>query len=76
MATNEEELRKLDFTEFEIDFILDNAHFNTLQENVFKRLIDKNGRQSIVQISMGEHVSTATVSRVIRQIKNKILRLL
>ena len=67
---------KFDFIQKELDYILENANFNEKQENVFKRLTDKKGRQTIVQISMEENISTATVSRIIKQIKKKIYRLL
>lgn len=67
---------KFDFIKSEIDFILENANFNEIQEKVFNRLTDKKGRQSIVQISLEENISTATVSRIIKQIKKKIYRLL
>jgi len=65
-----------DFTTPELEYILANARFNDIQRKVFSRLIDLNGRQSIVQISLEENISTATTNRIIRQIKNKILRLL
>ena len=72
----EEDVKKFDFTRKELEFILENARFNEIQRKVFSRLIDLNGRQSIVQISLEENISTATTNRIIRQIKNKILRLL
>lgn len=65
-----------DFTQKELEYILENARFNEIQRKVFSRLTDLKGRQSIVQISLGENISTATTNRIIRQIKNKILRLL
>lgn len=65
-----------DFTKQELEYILENARFNDIQLRVFNRLTDIHGRQSIVQISMEENISTATVSRIIKQIKNKIKRLL
>ena len=65
-----------DFTKYELEYILENARFNNIQRKVFNRLTDINGRQSIVQISLGENISTSTTSRVIKQIKDKILRLL
>lgn len=65
-----------DFTKKELEFILENARFNEIQRKVFNRLTDIDGRQSIVKISLEEHISTATVSRIIKQIKKKILRLL
>ena len=67
---------KYDFTKQELDYINENANFNDLQQSIFNRLTDKKGRQSIVQISMEENISTATVSRIIKQIKSKILRVL
>lgn len=65
-----------DFTKKEIDYIKENANFTEIQESIFNRLTDKKGRQTIVQISMEENISTATVSRIIKQIKRKILRVL
>lgn len=74
--TPKKENIKFDFIQSELDYILMNANFNEKQENVFNRLTDKKGRQSIIQISMEENISTATVSRIIKQIKKKIYRLL
>lgn len=72
----EEKDVKFDFIQSELDYILENARFNQIQRKVFNRLTDIDGRQSIVKISIEEHISTATVSRIIKQIKKKILRLL
>ena len=72
----EENVNKLDFTKFEIDYILQNANFNDIQLKVFNRLTDKHGRQKIVKIAIEENISERTVSRIIKQIKNKIKRLL
>lgn len=81
MAFQEKELPKenkvkFDFTKPELDYILTNANFTDEQEKIFKMLTDKHGRQSIVCISMRMNMSESTVKRRIRQIKNKILRLL
>lgn len=65
-----------DFTKFELDYINENANFNDTQQEIFNRLTDKRGRQSIVQISMEMNISTASVSRVIKQIKEKIVKVL
>ena len=46
----EESVNKLDFTKFELDYILQNANFNDIQLRIFKRLTDKYGRQKIVKI--------------------------
>ena len=72
----EESIKRLDFTTPELEYILANARFNDIQRKVFNRLTDIEGRQSIVKISIEENISTATVSRIIKQIKKKILRLL
>ena len=74
----EEEERKIDFdfTLPELDYILENANFTDIQTSIFNRLTDKAGRQTIVKISMEENISTATVSRIIKQIKKKIKRVL
>ena len=72
----EENVNKLDFTKFELDYILQNANFNAIQLRIFKRLTDKQGRQKIVKIAIEENISERTVSRIIKQIKNKIKRLL
>ena len=72
----EENINKLDFTKIELDYILQNANFNDIQLKVFNRLTDKHGRQKIYQIAMEENISERTVCRIIKQIKNKIKRLL
>ena len=72
----EENVNNFDFIQPELDYILANAHFTKDQEKVFNRLTDREGRQTIVKISMEENMSTAKVNRIIRQIKFKIFRLL
>ena len=72
----EENVNKFDFTKIELDYILQNANFNDIQLKVFNRLTDKHGRQKIYQIAMEENISERTVCRIIKQIKNKIKRLL
>lgn len=72
----EKEIKKLDFTRLELEYILNNANFTIEQEEIFKMLTSKYGRASIVNISIKMHMSESTVKRRIKQIKNKILRLL
>lgn len=72
----EENVNKFDFTKIELDYILQNANFNDIQLRIFNRLTDKQGRQKIVKIAIEENISERTVSRIIKQIKNKIKRLL
>ena len=72
----EEDVKKFDFTKQELEYILNNANFTVEQEEIFKMLTSKYGRASIVNISLKMNMSESTVKRRIKQIKNKILRLL
>lgn len=72
----EKDVKKFDFTKAELEYIIENARFNEIQRKVFNRLTDIDGRQTIVKISIEENISTATVSRIIKQIKKKIIRIL
>ncbi len=72
----EESVRRLDFTTPELEYILNNANFTVEQEEIFKMLTSKYGRASIVNISIKMNMSESTVKRRIKQIKNKIIRLL
>lgn len=74
----EGEKLKIDFdlTKSELEYIIDNANLNDIQERVFRRLTSKEGRQSIVKISLEENLSTATVSRIIKKIKKKIYKVI
>ena len=72
----EDNVNKKKKKKIELDYILQNANFNDIQLKVFKRLTDKYGRQKIVKIAIEENISERTVSRIIKQIKNKIKRLL
>lgn len=65
-----------DFTKPELDYILENANFTEEQEKIFRMLTGRQGRQSIVYISIKMNMSESTVKRRIKQIKSKILRLL
>ena len=67
---------KYDFTQKEIDFINENARFNDRQQEIFDRLTDRKGRQKIVKIAMEMCMSERTVSREIKAIKKKILKIL
>ena len=72
----EEGIKKFDFVKSELDYILNNANFTVEQEEIFKMLTSKYGRASIVNIAIKMNMSESTVKRRIKQIKNKILRLL
>lgn len=76
LELEEKDVKRFDFTTFEINYIINNANFNDLQLEIFKRLTDPHGRQTTVKMALETNVSTATVSRTIKQIKRKIYRLL
>ena len=76
LKLEEKDVKKFDFTEFELNYFINNANFNDDQLEVFKRLTDKHGRQTITKISLEMDRSPATVSRIIEDIKKKIYRLL
>ena len=67
---------KFDFTKFELNYIIENANFTDEQLKIFNLLTGKNGRETIVAISFKMSMSESTVKRRIKEIKNKILRLL
>lgn len=67
---------KFDFTRFELNYIIENANFTDEQLNIFNLLTGKNGRETIVAISFKMNMSESTVKRRIKEIKNKIKRLL
>lgn len=72
----EENANKFDFTKFELNYIIENANFTDEQLKIFNLLTGKNGRETIVAISFKMSMSESTVKRRIREIKNKIKRLL
>ena len=72
----EKEVKRFDFVKSELDYILENANFTEEQEKIFKMLTSRYGRATIVNISLTMNMSESTVKRRIKQIKNKILRLL
>ena len=76
LKLEEKDVKKFDFTTFEFNYIIKNANFNEFQLEVFKRLTDPHGRQTIVKMAMELHTSESTIKRNIKQIKKKILRTL
>lgn len=72
----EKDVNKFDFTTFELNYIIKNANFNDFQLEVFKRLTDPKGRQTITKMALETNVCERTINRTIKQIKSKILRTL
>ena len=64
----------LDFTKPELEYIKENANFTIEELTIFEMLTGKYGRETIVYIANKTNLSTATVSRRIKKIKNKIRR--
>lgn len=73
----QKEAEKLDFTKSEYEYLLENCNFTDRQKEILKLRIKG---MSIIQISLyeGEYlpVSTRTVDREIRKIKNKIIKVI
>ena len=69
---------KLDFTPKEHEYILENAGFTKRQREIYLRLKDDYPyeRQSIVKIANELPASTATVSREIRAIQFKMIKVI
>ena len=72
----EKDVKKFDFTQFELNYIINNANFDDFHLEVFKRLTDPHGRQTIVKIAMETGVCERTIDRAIKKIKHKIIRIL
>ena len=66
----------LDFTKPELEYIKENANFTIEELTIFEMLTGKYGRETIVYIANKTNLSTATVSRRIKKIKNKIKKLI
>ena len=66
----------LDFTKPELEYIKENANFTIEELTIFEMLTGKYGRETIVFIANKTNLSTATVSRRIKKIKNKIKKLI
>lgn len=68
----------LDFTKQEHQYILSNAGLTKRQKEIYNRLRDDDPyeRQSIVKIANDLFIGTATVSREIKRIQLKIIKLI
>lgn len=62
-----------DFTKKELDYIKDNANFTERELNLFEL---RNKEHSIEECAEIMNVSTSTIDRVNRKMKNKIIRIL
>ena len=64
---------KFDFTRNEYNYFCEQCMFSELQEQILEMKIKE---KSNVQISMSLHISEPTVTREVRKIKRKILKVL
>ena len=62
-----------DFTKPEIEYILENANFTRQEEELFRL---RNEEYSLEECAELMNVSTATVSRINKRMKNKIMRII
>jgi len=69
----EEKDVKFDFTRNEYNYFCEQCMFSDLQEKILEMKIKE---KSNVQISMNLHISEPTVTREVRKIKKKILKIL
>ena len=76
LEEKEENRMTLDFTKPELEYIKENANFTIEELTIFEMLTGKYGRETIVYIANKMNLSTATVSRRIKKIKNKIKKLI
>lgn len=63
-------LKELNKTEYE--FLCDELLLNELEQKILLMRIKNN---SIIEMSMENHISTTKVSKIIKKIKNKIARM-
>lgn len=75
LKLEEKDVNKLDFTKFELEYILENANFSIDEEKIFKMITNKY-RKTIINIAIELNLSESSVKRRIKNIKSKILRLL
>ena len=64
---------KIEFTNKELDDIKSKIHFTPMQERIINYRLDE---YSIAKMSMLEHCSESTISREIKKIKKKIMKVL
>lgn len=70
---SEERNVKFDFTLKEYEYFCKECMFSEIQEDILRRRIKG---ESNIKISMELNISTATLSREIRKIKKKILKVI
>jgi IS30 family transposase len=64
---------RIDFTNEELDKIKSKIHFTPLQERIINYRLDE---YSITKMAMEENCSESTISREIKKIKKKIMKVI
>lgn len=64
---------KFEFTKQEVDIIKSKIYLSELQERIFEYRLKE---YSITKMAMLENVSESTISRELKKIKNKILKVI
>lgn len=64
---------KLEFTNDEINYIKSKIHFTPLQERIIEY---RQNEYSITKMSMLENCSESTISREIKKVKKKIMKVI
>ena len=64
---------KLEFTKQEVDIIKSKIYLSEIQERIFEYRLKE---YSITKMAMLENVSESTISREIKKIKKKIIKIL
>lgn len=62
-----------DFTKKELDFIIENANFTSREKDLF---LLRNDEHSIEECAEIMNVSTSTIDRLNRKMKNKIIKII
>ena len=74
MELKKEELENLkELNKSEYDYLVEELMLNDLEAKILKMRIQN---KSIVEMSMKNNISTSSVSKIIKKIKRKIIRLL
>ena len=66
-------IRLVELTKREFDYLCEQCMFSEMQEQILK---DRIKGKSIIQISMEQNISEATVNREIKTIKKKISKII
>lgn len=64
---------KIEFTNDELDYIKSKIHFTELQERIIKY---RQNEYSLTKMATLEHCSESTISREVKKVKKKIMKVI